>query len=113
MFRPRFQYLLRIWFFYDCMDKPFMTRCTPFFLNAVRSRVKPDLLAAQEHEITANEQEVKERMVENQNRKEQAKGDARSLTRRAKEIADEYAIGKAKETPKDQKTKMNIHSLLN
>ena len=111
MFRPRFQYLLRMWFFFDRTDKPFTTRCMPSFLNAVRSRVKPDSFAAQEHEVAANEQEMKERISENQNWKGQAKGDARNLTRRAKKIAD--AIGKAKETPKDQRRRMNIHSLLN
>ncbi|KAL2040198.1 hypothetical protein N7G274_007101 [Stereocaulon virgatum] len=113
MVRPRFQYLLCIWFFYDCMDKPFMIRCVPSFLNAVRSRVKPNLLATKEHEIATNEREAKERVCENQNRNEQAKGDPRNSTRRAEEIADEYAIGKAKETPNDSRRKININSLLN
>ena len=60
MFRTRVQYRLRIWFLANLRDKRFERRCLPYFLNATNTRVRPYLLAAQEPEMTIQEEEMDE-----------------------------------------------------
>ena len=74
MFRTQVQYRLCIWFLANLKDERFERRCLPYFLNAANTRVRLYLLAAQEPEMTAQEEEMDEMLVFLRILKEQGEG---------------------------------------